>query len=319
MTGRVAVRCFRRLANRSKPRTTHPGPNSSERVPRMGARFAGSQRLGDRRRRRLAVESDEVPGPANVGVGLPGPTENSRVGHRAHIDHPSGAGTHTLSLPISAVVPSQWWKYLIGATVCLAMAACVIFAGVCAAKWPHGAGNAIISLFAFPEAKIATWFSSLLLTLSSQLALLIWWVRSQSLNDFDGRYRLWIRVASLWMALSLGMATDAARVLQETFVHVCGGAAAGYSFLGWLIPAVAGLWIVWAAAGGDGRLSLEPVAAVGGGSSVTAPGRGAVLRVARGGRRGAPRGDVRRIPFNRACEHLPQHVDSRPACRSLYF
>jgi hypothetical protein len=212
----------------------------------MGARFAGSQRLGDRRRRRLAVESDDVPGAADVGVGLPGPTENSRVGHRPHIDQPSGAATHTLSLPISELVPSQWWKYLIGATLCLAMAACLIFAGVCAAKWPHSAGNAIVSLFAFPEAKIATWFSSLLLTVSSQLALLIWWVRSQSLNDFNGRYWLWIRVASLWMALSLGMSTDAARVLQETFVHVCGGTAVGYSFLGWLIPAGAGLWIIWA-------------------------------------------------------------------------
>jgi hypothetical protein len=214
----------------------------------MGARFAGSQRLGDRRRRRLAVESDDLPGAADLAVGVPGPTGNSRVGHGAHIDHPAGGATHTLRLPVSALVPSQWWKYLIGATVCLAMAAGLIFAGVCAAKWSPGAGNGIVSLFAFPEAKITTWFSGLLLTVSSQLALLIWWVRSQSLNDFDGRYRLWIRVASLWMALSLGMATDGARVLQETFVHVCGETAVSYPFLSWLIPAVAGLWIVWAAA-----------------------------------------------------------------------
>jgi hypothetical protein len=214
----------------------------------MGARFAGSQRLGDRRRRRLAVESDDVPGATDVGMGLPGPTGNSRVGHGAHIDHPSGAGAHSLSLPISALVPSQWWKYLIGGTVCLAMAACLLFAGVSVAKWPHTAENGIVSLFGFPEAKIATWFSSLLLTVSSQLALLIWWVRSQSLNDFDGRYWLWIRVAALWMALSLGMATDAARVLEESFVHVCGERAVGYSFLSWLIPAGAGMWIVWSVA-----------------------------------------------------------------------
>ncbi len=214
----------------------------------MGARFAGSQRLGDRRRRRLAVESDDVLGPANVGVGPSGPTGKSRVGHTAHIEHPSGASACTPRFPISALVPPEWWKYLIGATACLATAACLIFAGVCVAKRPHSAENGIVSLFAFPEAKIATWFSSLLLTVSSQLALLIWWVRSQSLNDFDGRYWLWIRVAALWLALSLGMATDAARVLEETFVSVCGERAAGYSFLSWLIPAAAGVWIVWSAA-----------------------------------------------------------------------
>jgi hypothetical protein len=214
----------------------------------MGARFAGSQRLGDRRRRRLAVETENVPGADDVSVRLPRPTEKARVGHGAHVDQPSGAGSRTLDFPISALVPPQWWKYLTGATACLAIAAGLIFSGVCAAKWPQNAGSGIDSLFAFPDAKIAKWFSCLLLTVSSQLALLIWWVRSQSLNDFDGRYWLWIRVASLWMALSLGIAIDAARVLQETFVHVCGTTPTGYSFLGWLIPAGAGFWIVRAVA-----------------------------------------------------------------------
>src|SRR5262245_33700014 len=86
--------------------------NFPQRVPWMGARFAGSQRLGDRRRRRLAVESDDPSATANWSDPLPAPAGVTRTAEAPHADDPPrGGDDHSLGLAAVKIVPPEWWKY----------------------------------------------------------------------------------------------------------------------------------------------------------------------------------------------------------------
>lgn len=167
------------------------------------AGFAGSQR-GDRRRRRLAADTDER------GSEIAPSAEPTVLRPRVDAAHAEGkaAETSAVTLPLSAIVPVAWWSYLSGALACLALGAGIVSAG------QHASGSTsaeadIWRLFALPDAPVARWYSGLLLTLSAQLACLIWWVRSKSTKDFNGRYWLWVRVACLWLAQSCCLVTDA--------------------------------------------------------------------------------------------------------------
>src|SRR5262245_42261885 len=102
----------------------------AESPPRMEARFAGSQRLGGRRRR-LAVEADEVPSSG-------GSAELSAPAGRRRVAHSSAAGASVsgaAALPLEAMVPVEWWKYLIGALVGVLVAGGTVAAGWYAPLW----------------------------------------------------------------------------------------------------------------------------------------------------------------------------------------
>jgi hypothetical protein len=214
----------------------------------MGARFAGSQRLGDRRRRRLAVETDDLPLDAIQRRPLPGPSESARAIEAPHTGGAPGAADVSFDRAISGLVPRQWWKYLTGGLTCATFAGGLLVAGACAADLGSALGPGIERLFAFPEAPVAKWFSSLLLTTAAQLALLIWWARSQSDKDFDGRYWLWIRITFGWFLFSGCVAADAADAVTSTMRYLWPQISGQTATLGWLIPA--------AAAGAGALLSL---------------------------------------------------------------
>ena len=199
------------------------------------AGFAGSQR-GDRRRRRLAAETDERgddrAGAARCADFAPGERLDG-----AHCDTP--ASVELLSLPLADIVPLAWWKYSIAALICLALAVGIAAAGQRATEWSLSAAE-IARLFALPEAPVARWYSSLLLTLSGQLACLIWWARSKSLKDFNGRYWLWLRIAFLWFTMGGCLATGAHAALPATLRGMW------HSAPSWLVkslPAV--LLLIW--------------------------------------------------------------------------
>jgi hypothetical protein len=86
-----------------------------------------------------------------------------------------------------------------------------------------------------------------LLLVSAELALLIWWGRSQSQKDFDGRYWLWIRITLAWLALSGCVAASAPAVCRATILHFRPEISGIGATLGWLMPAsIAGTSIVLA-------------------------------------------------------------------------
>ncbi len=167
------------------PKFKSRGYEHWKRVPGMGARFAGSQRLGDRRRRRLAVETDDLSGASGFSGGAgrkvddSAPDGRARVVDDAHLDRKSAPPAALREFPISRLIPRQWWTYLIGGTASLSIGAGLLAAGWCSAELSIAAGPGIERLFAFSEAPALHWFSGLLLSVSAQLALVIWWARSK--------------------------------------------------------------------------------------------------------------------------------------------
>jgi hypothetical protein len=203
----------------------------------MGARFAGSQRLGDRRRRRLAVETDNLSATAGWSDSLPAPAGMMRTAQAPHVVREATVGDdHSLGLAAVKIIPPEWWKYVAAATASLAITAGILLAGWRASDLAAALGAGIEGLFRFPAAPVAKWYGGVLLSLAGQLALLIWWARSQSHKDFEGRYWLWIRVACVWFILSGCVANDAQSAVRETLRHLWPEISSRTANLGWLVP-----------------------------------------------------------------------------------
>ncbi len=192
--------------------------------------------MGDRRRRRLAVEAEDGP------VGPTGHLLNSAAGGdvRAidgpHLSPPSD-GPAPSSMPQRwRHIPFEWWKYLIAATALSTVAAGLLVAGWKGAELTPVLGPGFERLFAFPAAPATRWYSGALLFVSAELALFIWSARSQSQNDFDGRYRLWIRVACAWLVFSGCVACGVHEVLRDTVLHFRSDLSDRMLLLGWLGP-----------------------------------------------------------------------------------
>jgi hypothetical protein len=207
----------------------------------MEARFAGSQRLGDRRRRRLAVETEDGIDPALTVGELPAADGSGRMVHSAAPE----ATREPIALPLERLIPVQWWKYALGALAGLLVGGAILTASWYEALGARLVGPGVTRLFALPGAPAAAWFSGLLLNLSAQLALIIWWGRSRSLKDFDGRYRLWTRTAGAWLLLSFCAVTGAHRAWNETVLRLVPAGVLPVESLPWLVPAaIVGLGIL---------------------------------------------------------------------------
>lgn len=203
----------------------------------MSARFAGSQRVGDRRRRRLAVEADEGADPSFPRQVLPAPEGMSRSVDPAHNDPAPAAELSSGSFPMAQMIPVERWKYAVAGAAVLAMNAVLAAAGWLAPSLSSSAGPAIERILSPANGPATKWYSGLLLGLSAQLAILIWWARSRSLKDFDGRYWQWTRAAAIWLAFSGCIALDGAQAAVDTLRYFRPNLSTGYASLAWLIPA----------------------------------------------------------------------------------
>jgi hypothetical protein len=207
----------------------------------MEARFAGSQRVGDRRRRRLAAGADDNADNPNADnsvrpVELSAPTGSFRAADSAHTEEHATGQAAALDLPLAGLVPAEGWKYVAGGLLGLAIGSGIVITGYLAPRIPGITGTAISELLALPNGRLAQWFSSLLLLLSAQLALLVWWARSRSLEDYEGRYWLWIRTAGFWLAFSGCVSIEAHNLALSTLLKIQPGLSHQYANLCWMIP-----------------------------------------------------------------------------------
>lgn len=202
----------------------------------MTARFAGSQRLGDRRRRRLAVESDDS-SPVEL-ADLPAPAGMQRTAHGPPLEASAGSGSARRALPLAILIPAEWWKYAV-AGLGAALVVCGIgIANGQAPAWSQLTGIDFGQVFAPQGSRAAAWFSALVLTVASQVALVIWWLRSQSEKDFDGRYRLWAWVSATWFLLGCCSATGCHQLLAKLVAPHIPGSLPQKELLSWVLPAL---------------------------------------------------------------------------------
>ena len=165
------------------------------------ASFAGAT-AEDRRRRRVAGSAadsaaeaatlDKGDAPARV-LGAMQPTD----------------------LPLRKVISERTWKLgSILAVLGLALAAAALLeqaAEFVFARLPD-VSPVMRSAITTAAAAVRSAASTLMMFAAGQLALLIWWVRSRSLSDLEGRYRIWQLVAASLLAVSLGLAVDIVRL-----------------------------------------------------------------------------------------------------------
>lgn len=156
----------------------------------MTARFAGSRTLDERRRRWLASNENEQV--AGSKTGKP---------QRTSAENPAPVELWITQFPIRKVISPKGWKIAgVGVLVLLCGAAIVALGAdtVQIADWLKPGWTRLVGP---GGGKLARLFHAGLLMASGQLALLIWWGRTQSLRDFDGRYYVW-----LWSGLTAQLA-----------------------------------------------------------------------------------------------------------------
>lgn len=206
----------------------------------MEPRFAGSQRVDERRRRRLATESDQLvesPSDASARRELPAPQGATRIAHSAEGASQVDALTSLVDFPLPSLIPAALWKHLAGGLACLVIAGAILLAG-CYEKTLAGlVGPAFARLFAPGDGPVGVFYASCVLWGASQVALLIWWVRSRSLKDFDGRYRIWKKVAAALALFSFCVASGAHRACGDTVAWFWHAPFWRRDLLAWAVPA----------------------------------------------------------------------------------
>jgi hypothetical protein len=135
------------------------------------------------------------------------------------------------------LVPPQWWKYLLGGLAGALFGALLFASAWNESIWGTLEGTGLPRLLKLPGAPIVAWYSTLLLNLTAQLSLLIWWGRSRSLKDFDGRYHVWTRTAGVWLLFSFCAATGAHEAWSTTILHFWPQNLRNAGVLLWLVPA----------------------------------------------------------------------------------
>lgn len=163
------------------------------------AQFAGSRSLDERRRRRLAVESEE--GPAE--------TPATAISRRVSSANKPGTSRGPGQFPLRKIISARLWKHSVVALSGLTLGGGVLVAGWAAQVYPARLGPGFAWLFDLSAARIVRCYLSTAFFLSGQLALLIWWLRSQSLQDFKGRYRGWAGCAAVAFIAAFVVQTSA--------------------------------------------------------------------------------------------------------------
>lgn len=171
----------------------------------MSTGFAGSRSMDERRRRRLASESlESVDDSSDDST----PPLNARTNRFA-------AGQYPLRM---LIFPRRWKLavYYLPVFLC--------FSGLIALDFYRmdlcATDSAFSSYLSLEQSPLPQFLTGALLFFSGQIALLIASLRTQSLHDFSGRYRLWKCVAGGLFLFALCTTTQLHQVWASTVIEL---------------------------------------------------------------------------------------------------
>ncbi|WP_299468062.1 hypothetical protein [uncultured Gimesia sp.] len=191
----------------------------------MSTGFAGSRSMDERRRRRLASESSESLDDSNEDSTSQTISRTNRF----------KAGQY----PLRTIIFPKRWKlalYYLPVFLC--------FSGLIAADFyrsefctPDSALSGYLSL---KQSPLPLYLTGCLLFVSGQISLLIASLRTQSLHDFSGRYRLWKWVAGGLFLFALCTTTKLHHVWATTVIELRLFDWGPHTpLLAWLVPGLA--------------------------------------------------------------------------------
>ena len=84
------------------------------------------------------------------------------------------------------------------------------------------------------EGSLAAFFSSVILALAGVAALLVWSLRRHRVDDYHGRYRIWLWTAAAWFAMSVDESCSLHEGFKELMAHLTGQRLFGDGSLWWV-------------------------------------------------------------------------------------
>ncbi|VAX40257.1 hypothetical protein MNBD_PLANCTO02-1967 [hydrothermal vent metagenome] len=190
--------------------------------------------MDDRRRRRLAKESDETVSNNAASEKITKP--ESPCSKAEQISARKRLRRH---FPLRKLISQRKWKVVTAACLAIVSSVLVVLSGFYS-EWVSLNLGVGFSTFANPlSGKLAMAATGCWLMLSGQLALLTWWVRSNSLSDFEGKYRIWPYASLAMFLASFGIMTDAHQAFSATFQLLFHTSFWKQEVISWLAPTLA--------------------------------------------------------------------------------
>jgi hypothetical protein len=192
------------------------------------------RRSGGRDERRRRVLMDET-GTTEESTAGSTPSSTTTSGSRNTPDYAEAAKA-VRQVRLSDLVPRKAW--LVAALTCLAL---LLTAGVIAAIWYAPTwpwlNQAAREIFApGNRGSLASWFSSLLLLMCAAGAMQIYLLRRHKVNDYRGRYRLWVPVALLLFVASADAVIGLHLLLGSAVSTLLPAAWTPSTQLAWMLP-----------------------------------------------------------------------------------
>jgi hypothetical protein len=208
----------------------------------MTARFAGSRTLDERRRRWLATnESERLVSPA---AEKPPQLPEEEAAPRE---------VNLRQFPIRKVISPKAWKIALACLAVGMMGIMILATGARGWPDPQMMGPGWLRLIDANGGNLARMFQAGLLMAGGQLALLIWWGRSQSLRDFEGQYRIWRWAGLVMLFAGWGLMGDWHWALSDTACWLWSARFPGREVVCWMLPGVLLAGILWRRLSADMR------------------------------------------------------------------
>ncbi|MBT6153252.1 MAG: hypothetical protein HOL01_07485 [Planctomycetaceae bacterium] len=173
----------------------------------MSTGFAGSRCQDERRRRRLAGEADDYDfdDESSSSRDDDGSRDVDSIGDEGEMPPGDVRVSH---FPLGRLISPKLWKLWALGVLGLLVGGNLLLAGTTSTVGDTQFGPGFAHLFDLAAGRAVKPFATLLLLVSTQLAWFIWWVRSQSPRDFDGRFRQWGWCVAIGMGATLAIAAD---------------------------------------------------------------------------------------------------------------
>ncbi|MGD0896225.1 MAG: hypothetical protein ABR915_00230 [Thermoguttaceae bacterium] len=207
----------------------------------MHSSLGGSGHRDDRRRRLLADEyaaGDGVPRPGNT------PITDGVTPHHDYKSKNYGDAEFLARQPrLTDLVPRRLWvlagAFVLGLAAIAGLGALYV---VSPEVVPQPGGGRLAMLDLGAAGSLGRWFSSLLLLGAGLAAAVIYTVRRHKVNDYQGRYRVWVWATACCFLVATDVATNLHDGLREVMTaatgYPLGGRWVGDGSIWWIVPAV---------------------------------------------------------------------------------
>jgi len=147
-------------------------------------------------------------------------------------DAESTASVSVNHSPVISIIRPQLWVHWTITLLCGAIWGGMLYVGDLSEQADFG----LKDILGIRSGRLTTFFSTIMLLWAGQLALLIYWYRRKSRNDFAGRYRMWLWIGAMLQFFLVVVATRAHHPFAEYMQQVWPAKIPRYDLLSWLVP-----------------------------------------------------------------------------------